>query len=224
MTRERSLKAMTWAINSRRHLPLLLLAVFFVWLVHSSNTTSSAQAPSTLNPPVGTIVAWVGQRSTIPPNWKMCNGEELDRNQFPLLFNAIGTVWGGTATNKFKLPDLQGYFLRGVDGGTGRDPDVTLRTSTGTAPLNDVGSTQPDAYRAHTHQINDPGHRHDLPWNNFLSAQEGEFERSNGQGGPPIPKTSTATTGIIILNTGTPAPGNETRPKNAYVYWIIRVK
>jgi microcystin-dependent protein len=244
MTRERSQRALTSAIKGRWLLPLLLLALL-VCLAQSSGP-SSAQAPAALNPPVGTVVAWVGPPDSIPPpkNYLVCDGRELDRTQFKELFSVIGTTWGGTAVNKFRLPDLRGRFLRGVDGGTGRDPDSASRTSAGSGPANDVGSTQEDMMQAHKH--NDAGHAHGATTTGNVPNIPSSFpeeveccgggasvngnEGNQGNFSPAISASTSIATGFAQLTdpvestAGAPRSGRETRPKNAYVYWIIRAK
>lgn len=152
--------------------------------------------------PIGSIVAWPGQRVTFPAGWIECDGSELLRSQYPTLFNVVGTVWGGTATTKFKLPDLRGYFLRGVDGGTNRDPDAQARTPSGSAPPGEVGSVQAEDFKAHAHQYNQFG---------------GQFHGA----GPDI---NGERRDLTVMAATTAAGGNETRPKNAYVYWLIKVQ
>ena len=197
----------------------LLAGAAFIFSLAYPSEPATAQGPA--NPPVGTIMAWAGQKNRLPTNgnWRVCNGDELDRNQFPELFNAIGTVWGGTGTPRFKLPNLRGRFLRGVDEGAGLDPGDN-RSPSGTASANDVGSVQPEDFKSHRHSITDPGHDHRVYWHNFISAQDGTYERSNTAGGDPKPLTTKNTTGITINDSG----GQETRPDNAYIYWIIRVR
>ena len=64
----------------------------------------------------------------------------------PELFAAIGTAWGSPSSKRFNLPDLRGLFLRGVDAGSGRDPDVNKRQASKPGG-NDigVGSVQDDS-------------------------------------------------------------------------------
>jgi microcystin-dependent protein len=175
-------------------------------------------------PPIGTIVAFAGPVNAAwetANGWMLCDGRALDRTvalNGPL-FNAIGSSWGGDGVNSFNLPDLRGQFLRGVDGGTGRDPDVTSRTASqpGGHDKGLVGSIQPDQFDQHSHGISDPGHAHSFTI--FDNNHSG-----NGNPGQDFPNngkqtgTSVSTTGITVGATG----GGETRPKNAYVYWIIR--
>jgi hypothetical protein len=196
----------------------LLATLYLAVPLFNYGDTSYAQQPPS-NAPVGSIVAWSGPTNKIPSNWLVCDGRPLDRRgDYEGLFNAIGTSWGGTATDKFNIPDLRGLFLRGVDAGAGRDPDVSSRTPVGTAPATEAGSTQQDTFASHNHNpvtISPNPHNHGYrePGGGGSSGQPG---RQGLQG---------ATTGDANLsgsmeNRG----GTETRPKNAYVYWIIRAK
>ena len=61
---------------------------------------------------------------------------------------------------KFNVPDLRGYFLRGVSGTSGRDQEADARTKLkpGGNDKNNVGSAQPSAYSDHSHQISPHGY------------------------------------------------------------------
>ena len=64
----------------------------------------------------GTIVMWGGPTNNIPSDFRLCNGAFLRKNQFPDLFNAIGTLYGqrGAEPNlEFRLPDLRERFIVG---------------------------------------------------------------------------------------------------------------
>lgn len=63
--------------------------------------------------PVGGIIPYAGD--VAPSGYLMCHGQLLLRSAFPDLFNAIGTNWGADTSLDFRLPDLRGQFLRGVD-------------------------------------------------------------------------------------------------------------
>jgi microcystin-dependent protein len=141
----------------------------------------------------------------------LCDGRALNRTdaRFTALFNQIGSSWGGDGVNLFNIPDLRGLFLRGVDNGTGRDPDVASRTASnpGGHTGNLVGSVQPDQLRVHQHTTHgvhlEASAGHGFDGTGFKTnsgpnpAFEGDFPTS-------------------------PIGGAETRPKNAYVNWIIR--
>lgn len=80
---------------------------------------------------IGSIVA-VGfadnQNPEIGSGWLWCDGSTVSRTTYRQLFAAIGTAWGsGDGHSTFNLPDLRGIFVRGVNDGSGRDPDVALR-------------------------------------------------------------------------------------------------
>lgn len=45
-----------------------------------------------------------------PVNWALCNGQLLAISQNDVLFQLIGTTYGGDGVNTFALPDLQGRF------------------------------------------------------------------------------------------------------------------
>lgn len=211
-----------FTVNIRKLASVSFFALLILGLItlFARGTNIVSSEPSALspdiNPPIGTIMAWAGQRNTIPANWRLCNGDELERRDFPQLFNAIGTVWGGTATTRFRLPNLNGRFLRGVDNGAGLDPGDN-RTPLGTAPANDVGSVQPEDFMSHDHDINDPGHSHNFPA--FRVDGAGGVGQAFPRDSNPF-GTSTDRTNITIR----PRGGRETRPDNAYVYWIIRVR
>ncbi len=157
--------------------------------------------------PIGTVVAYAGPTNTIPEGWLPCDGRELHRKgEFEQLFDAIGTCWGGTATDKFNIPDLQGYFLRGVDDGAGIDPDAAKRTdNAGNKVLGHVvGSYQPDALKSHYHML--PLHGHENVQTGGGSLVQNFQQQDSSDTELSIPKAA------------------ETRPKNAAVYWIIRAK
>lgn len=107
-------------------------------LISSPNTTNGLSpgnqpADSKRNTiPIGSIVMYPSL--TVPDGWFECDGRDLDINDYPELF-AILSYKYTTAVDgpKFKVPDLRGLFVRGLDhdttanGGsaaTGRDPSA----------------------------------------------------------------------------------------------------
>jgi len=177
--------------------------------------------------PVGTIIAWGGQTSSIPKNWALCNGKVISKTAYPDLFTAIGTSWGSSGADKFNLPDLRGRFLRGDDAGTGRDPDAKKRLpSYPGGSTSGVGSAQEDSFQDHSHNQQD--HRHSL-YNNDANLQA----IASGSGaftGVGTLMSSTQDASVIIQNAtqfGTHSKiktGEESRPKNAAVNFIIKMK
>lgn len=189
--------------------------------------------------PIGTIAAFGGSVDTIPRHWLLCDGRSLRMQDFPLLSAVIGISWGtGDAPpDTFRLPDLRGMFLRGVDGGTGRDPDVASRSAAGPGGhiQGEVGSIQLDAFGSHAHVVNDPTHGHGVndPGHSHVFDFFDNGHSGNGNPGADFPRngrqsaTHASGTGITIQASATGislqrSGGNETRPRNAYVFWIIK--
>ena len=146
--------------------------------------------------PAGSIMAFGGPSP--PPGWFLCDGTPVSRTTYANLWAAIGAAWGvGNGATTFNLPELRGYFLRGRDGGVTRDPERGARTanSSGGNTGDNVGSVQADEFKSHNH----PG----------LSLPGG------GAG------WQSAGAGLNRNTTGV-SGGSETRPKNAYVNYIIK--
>jgi microcystin-dependent protein len=105
--------------------------------------------------PIGGIIPYAG--ATAPYGFLFCDGSEVERTKFSVLYDVIGTAYNGLAAligvNTFRLPDLRGRFALGKDnmdnagtvpivtggfvdagGGTaGRVPDVKAITLGGDA-------------------------------------------------------------------------------------------
>jgi microcystin-dependent protein len=161
--------------------------------------------------PIGGILAFSGRHDKIPAGWMLCDGQPLLISEAKQLYDVIGTSHGagydpasGVKSKDFNLPDYRGRFLRGTDLDAGRDLDRAARTAavTGANAGAAVGSVQEDAFQDHTHSIA-------LHGNNGL----------NGIGSFLSPMGNTSTGGA---DSGKRAP--ETRPKNVYVNYIIRVR
>lgn len=159
--------------------------------------------------PSGVVLAFAGKK--IPSGWRECNGEILNRKAFPDLFEAIGTAHGGDADEGFRLPDFRGRFLRGCDHGAGTDPGAGSRTSPfqqGPNPGNqgdNVGSLQDDDLKAHNH----PLHYESA---NLTSTGPGSYSHIHPTAQPVKDDGAITARG-----------GAETRPKNAYVTFIIKL-
>lgn len=65
--------------------------------------------------PVGTVIYYAG--INLPSEeWKWTNGESLNKQDYPELFNAIGYTYGGRG-NQFNLPDTRDEFIRSTGSG-----------------------------------------------------------------------------------------------------------
>jgi microcystin-dependent protein len=88
-------------------------------------------------PYVGEIRIFAG--SFAPNGWLFCDGALLPISEYEVLFQLIGTTYGGDGQNTFRLPDLRGrvpiHFGQGpglsnrVVGESGGVPTVTLSTA-----------------------------------------------------------------------------------------------
>jgi microcystin-dependent protein len=104
--------------------------------------------------PVGTIMPFAGDSSSIPAGWLLCDGSALNPNNYLALATVLKTYWGDGTNDtdpltSFNIPDMRGAFLRGVDNGKGYDSD------------RDLGSYQDDDFAAHNHNgYMDPAGNH----------------------------------------------------------------
>jgi len=177
--------------------------------------------------PVGSVVIWAGDSTELPENWKVCEGQALSKHDFEELFHVLGNRWDKAVPDepededadlRFHLPDLRGVFLRGVNGNRADDycdpdvdqanPDIARkRLKPGLAfSLNDAGSYQKCEVQIHSHALE-------------LSQSVGRHIPGENDRGPDGSNWGYKTKDVGIAKTG----GNETRPVNAYVYFIIKV-
>jgi len=163
--------------------------------------------------PAGIIMPFGGPDTKVPGGWLLCNGQGLKSSDYPDLYNTIGTAWGNGSENctgggcNFNAPDLRGVFIRGVDGTRGQDPDKSSRTTShaGGSTGNNVGSYQSDQYKNHYHPYQD------YYWHD--SGDVGDFSTPSGDDSGQRLQASRNTSSV---------GGNETRPRNAYVNYIIK--
>jgi len=155
--------------------------------------------------PVGAVIPFAGSADKIPDGWLLCDGELYEVASFPELFGVIGDSWGTTGPDLFRVPDLRGIFLRGASGiaeDEFADPDRDERISRheGGNTGNAVGSFQADEFESHSHT------------NKTRFVVDGHGGRYAG-----------GSYGIFSQNPAiNESGGNETRPVNAYVNYIIR--
>ncbi|HEY0142236.1 MAG TPA: phage tail protein [Thermoanaerobaculia bacterium] len=154
--------------------------------------------------------------------WAECAGQSLKKTDFPTLAKLLNNAWGSAdAANTFYLPDLRGMFLRGwqhaslpgqapMMGGDANAADRTVPRPQQAAPGvpgasgDAVGSVQQDRAKVepHTHsEVRETGtkRRADANSEEFMYGP-----RAVQTGGPEGEATTW-----------------ETRPKNAYVMFII---
>ncbi|MDC6129209.1 phage tail protein [Burkholderia gladioli] len=132
-----------------------------------------------------------------PKGWLKCNGAEISRVAYQMLFSQIGTTFGkGDGFNTFKLPDLRGEFIRGWDDSRGVDAGRM------------IASAQSDAFAKHYHGLQYAG------WDNSNNV--------NGSSGSPQRFASGDDPGIYSYNLDTTAGSSETRPRNVALLACIK--
>ena len=137
--------------------------------------------------------------------WMFCDGRALDSGVYPELFAVIGYLYGKTGVSSFNLPDYRGLFLRGVDAGSGMDPDSSKRLApTGSGTSSGIGSFQCDALQTHTHI--------------YKSVQLAAPAQSGNAAGQTNSEVSTSAPESPARIT------TETRPKNIAVNYIIKFR
>ncbi len=155
--------------------------------------------------PPGIVLDFAGLEASVPTGFLICDGRTFSRTTYASLFATIGTLFGaGDGFTTANTPDLRGLFTRMVDqtsiGSAGRDPDALTRTPLGSGGPGDPGSFEADQFASHAH-----------PWS---VTQSGASPAS-------VPNTQSNGDYSLPVYTGA-AGGNETRPKNIYMFKIIK--
>ncbi|MGD8781302.1 MAG: phage tail protein [Ignavibacteria bacterium] len=145
--------------------------------------------------------------------WILCNGGNTNINVFPALFETIGYLYGkGDKSNEFKVPNYTGYFLRAlalndnVDKGFGEREKNPANGSSGTK--DGVGSIQQNMVQEHKHK-----------YTNYSDLKTKQL----GPGDAPTngPNPNVYTEADIYSASQEKLSGNETRPVNMYVNYLI---
>lgn len=207
----------------------LLSTIFAILLISfigfkSPDTSGETQTVSLqTDAPIGAIVAWSGNPAFLPPDWKVCDGTQLPKDNYNTLYKVIADNWTpdtGSSEDLFRIPDLRGVFLRGVSGtrtDAWTDPDKDNRTAFAGNSSNEVGSFQNQATRL-------PANNFKTDVNIFLQGRGRGMEHGAGnpnkvtQGDHVNDGRNWKTTNIIY------GGDKETRPGNAYIHWIIKVR
>ena len=189
------------------------------------NPGNQAQMPGYL--PVGTVIAFAGKVSD-PVNpgqqpafttvvssqgWLLCDGNKLKKQDYGKLYQALGDLYnrGDEKSDEFRLPDYRGYFLRMTDMGSGNDPDASSRKLTDGTTSNDIGSIEQDALQQHQHSVPNPGPPTSPAG---AGATPAVIQVSQTLSGEP--------TDNLLQPPGTVRTSSETRPKNVYVYYLVK--
>jgi hypothetical protein len=86
--------------------------------------------------PIGAILPYLGQSP--PSSFLVCDGTTYDISNYPLLFNALSTYYGGDGITTFSVPDLTLAFISGTAQNT--SPPTTTTSGGSFSGLFDLGS------------------------------------------------------------------------------------
>ena len=173
------------------------------------------------------------QSNGIPTGYLECNGASLVRSAYAALFAVIGTRYGvGSSSNNttFNLPDLRGEFIRGVN-----------TSSSGADPNRAIGSNQGGQNESHLHSVSITTSNKSLTG---TVSRVSETYAASGQATGVFSKGSSDTASLtpsrvdnspagsfsmdashdhtVSGNTGNQG-GNETRPRNIAMMYIIKI-
>lgn len=163
--------------------------------------------------PAGSVMHFA--RSTPPNGWLRANGSLVSRTDYAELFAVIGTAFGpGDGSTTFRLPDLRGEFIRGLDDGRGVDPGRLL------------GSQQGSMVQNHKH-VMPIGER--MP-SGSQAGYDSPFGKTNNAGKPGLGKNDNDNYWFFTNDgsdyDGSPNPsgnvGPETRPRNIALLTCIK--
>lgn len=179
--------------------------------------TTDGTGPSWASPfPAGMVSVFAG--GTAPAGWLICNGSTVSRTTYAALFAAIGTTYGaGDGSTTFKLPDLRGEFVRGLDGGRGVDSGRAL------------GSAQSSANLSHSHggaAASDGSHSHtSYGWLNISggSGPAGGMPQLESVGASASVSNHPTTTNGSHSHSISADGGSESRPRNVAMNYIIKI-
>jgi microcystin-dependent protein len=174
------------------------------YAIYAENVGPNASVPP------DSIMAYMGTNA--PSGWLLCDGSAVSRTTYSRLFGVIGVANGyGDGMNTFNLPDLRAMFLRGVDGDAGIDIEREMRAAAkpGGNAGNAVGSLQQDQFKSHHHANGN--------FNRILQVSGGTNTTTPGYDVTPSEPDVVNT--VPMMNAG----GTESRPKNVYVNYIIKL-
>jgi microcystin-dependent protein len=159
-------------------------------------TTAFVQATN----PTGAVIAFAG--SSAPSGWLLCFGQTVSRTTYATLFSIISTTYntGGEAGTDFRLPDLRGRTVAGIDNMGGTDAGrLDIANSSGTVVGTQYVTLTSAEMPSHTHTQDSHNHTQNSH-NHTQDAHNHGIHRSN------VTASSTNTDGSsiyrLVANTG----------------------
>lgn len=198
--------------------------------IRQGNTVIPYAAGS--NMPAGTIISYSGSIAGFTSTsvadsttlihkdgWAVCNGASIPLATYAQLYARLSTTWNATTNpltgsaqsapadtgTNFRIPNLQGVFLRGVGDYSGADAYSTDNDVT-------LAAFKVDQGQGHYHQVavDTTGGLGTASISGASSVVEGYA--TDGTRGPVADGTN-----------GTPRTGKETNPKQVGVYYLVKL-
>lgn len=143
-------------------------------------------------PPIGSLMPYAG--TSAPQGWLLCDGSEYDQTTYPQLSTICGVKFGTAAAGNFKVPDLRGRVIAGLNtsdtdfstvGKTGGAKNVTIQS--GNLPQHShtasgsgtVTVANANATHTHTGTTGSDTHSHLTKYRSV--------DRQSGSGGTSVP-------------------------------------
>ena len=147
--------------------------------------------------PVGVPLPWPTNKP--PAGWFECNGSTFDKSKFPKLANAYPSGY---------LPDLRGVFIRGLDTGSGLDPNRGILSYQGDAIRNITGTF---------------GFESALGGNTGSPTVSGAFYETPDAVRKHISASTSGTNSTVVFDASRVVPtANENRPRNVAFMYIVK--
>ena len=178
---------------------------------------------------------------TVPTGYVKCNGASYQRTgTYAALFAVIGTTYGAADSSHFNVPDLRGEFVRGFDDSRGVDSGRSINDPQGgqnqqhNHPASSSASVSDSGHFHHSFKSGNAGERQynsNLSSSNFPSSGTGAGNKNEAynivaqSSESNVGRTSSETTGIgVNVSTSTSNDGgNEARPRNIAMLYIIKI-
>ncbi|MFZ4569024.1 MAG: phage tail protein [Bacteroidota bacterium] len=198
--------------------------------------------------PIGSVIAYLGNNGNIAGmeanGWFKCDGRSI--SGLSALSADEKTAFTNILGGSSNLPDLRGIFLRGLDDGVSGYRDEDRLTRTGGENTTGVRSTEDESMRKHTHLAagstsTDGSHGHSWRFNterddegqggSYNEYTQGGSGYAAGADNNPISSTGSEHSHAMSFLTRDPSnseasvssyAGNENRPDNTAVYYLIR--
>jgi len=187
--------------------------------------------------PIGSVIAYMGKASTVADletsGWYKCDGRDISTLTASLSSDEISAFQNVVGSY---LPDLRGVFLRGLDEGRGWDDDAGTRINGAIDGTTGVGSYEGNKIQNHTisgSTSTDGNHNHGGNTGNAtetyaytdrsdLASSGGSHAARNSWSNHTHSISTDGNHSHTVSLTYTNAGGNETRPENIAVYYLIR--